>query len=226
MRSRLAILTLTVAVPLAACGGDDGVGLSGDPLSDAEAQALSQVVMSQGLEASQEAEAAAASAARAAGAPAAAVPIEADIDVTAPCILGGEYNVVGSLAGDVTVVDSEVQTLDARYSLQHTHSDCGIPVQAEGSEVEFTLDGHPNVTHTYDILLDAGSSVELTGTIEGAVDWATDDGRSGTCPISFAIDVSGLSLSETTGSLSVALDGIVCGVTISESLTLEPETTV
>lgn len=224
MRSRLAILTLAVAVPLAACGGDDGVGLSGDPLSDAEAQALSQVVMSQGLEASQEAEAAA-SAARAAGSSASAVPFTYDVDVTTSCFLGGTYNVVGTLAGDVTLNGEEIETLDATYSLQHTHSDCGVPVPVEGSEVEFTLDGHPNVTHTYDLSVDSGSSVELAGDIGGALDWATDDGRSGTCPIDFTIDVSGFSLSETTGSLSVAVDGVVCGVSISESLTLEPETT-
>lgn len=224
MRSRLAIFTLAVAVPLAACGGDDGVGLSGDPLTDAEAQALAQVVMSQGLEASQEAEAAA-SAARTAGTSGASVPIEYDVDVTAPCPLGGTYNVAGSLDGDVTFVDAEIQTLDATYSLQHNHSGCGVPVQIDGSEVDFTLDGRPDVTHTYDISVDAGSSLELSGIIQGAVDWATGDGRSGTCPIDFTIDVSGFSLSETTGSLSVAVDGVVCGVSISESLTVEPETT-
>lgn len=224
MRSRLAILTLALAVPLAACGDDNGVGLSGDPLTDAEAQALAQIVMSQGLEASQEAEAAA-SAARAAGTSGAAVPIDAQVDVTTPCILGGTYNVVGSLDGDVTFSGEEIQTLDATYSLQHTHTDCGVPVQVEGSEVEFTLDGHPNVTHTYDISVDSGSSVELAGDIEGAVDWATDDGRSGTCPITIAIDVSGFSLTETTGSLSVGVNGLVCGVSISQSLTVEPETT-
>jgi len=224
MRSRLAMLTLAVAVPLAACGGDDGVGLSGDPLSDSEAQALAQVVMSQGLEASQEAEAAQ-SAARAAGSSTAAIPFSYDLDVTTPCVVGGTFNVVGSVDGDVTFDGEEIQTLDATYSFQHTHSDCAVPVMVEDSEIEFTLDGHPNVTHTYDIIADAGSSVELAGDIDGAVDWATDDGRSGTCPINISIDVAGFSFSETTGTLSVAVDGVVCGVSISESLTVEPETT-
>lgn len=220
MRSRLIILSLAVAVPLAACGGDDGVGLSGDPLTNAEAQALAQIVMSQGLEASEQE--AAATAARAASAPA-AVPVEVHRNVSvenAPCPVDGTFSVSGSLDG---TIDAATEDIDATYTLEHTHSGCVVP--HEGTGLEFTLDGHPSVTHTYDLLVQGGESVDLSGSIEGAVDWATDDGRSGTCPIDFTIDVSGFSLSETTGSLSVSVDGSVCGVDISDSITVEPQTT-
>lgn len=212
MWSRLAMFTLALTVPLVACGGDDGVGFSGDPLTEEEAEAMAQIVMSQGLSASEDAFAAAAPAAVAAS-----IPIDESVEVEAECPLGGSFGVSGSVEGDV---DLELENVDVTYSFVHTHSSCGVP--HEGTGIEFTLDGDPNITHSYDLTVVDGTSAELSGTVGGAVDWATDDGRSGSCPIDIGIDVSGFSLTETqTGSVSVAVDGVVCGAEISRSVNVD-----
>lgn len=218
MRSRLVVLALVSIFSAVACGGDDGVGIEGDSLSQAEAEALAQIVMSQGFSTTPDPTGAPQVASRSVSFDPIGISDEITVE-NLPCPNGGTYSADGSYSG---TVDPDAETLDITYTFVHSHSQCAVPSEEAG--VIFTLDGNPNITHRYDIVVDGGSSVELTGGIEGGLDWSTDDERSGTCPINIDTAVSGFALDGETGSISVDVSGLVCGVEFSRSISVSPAT--
>lgn len=208
MRSRFGIFALVVAFPLVACGGDDGVGLSGDTLTEDEAAALAEYVVGQGLEQGFEGYQTEGTAQAPARVP---FTYEESFSTTAPCPEGGSLAVSASFTatGD-TEVEGDI-TLD--FSLTQTHDDCAVV--PESTDVQFTLNGAPNVSLDFVIEVTNGEEVEAGGDLGGALSWATDDGRTGTCPVDmdYALDVN-----LTTEVGTATLDGTICGVTLSRTI--------
>ena len=125
------------------------------------------------------------------------ITIDYSVDVTSGCPLGGELGVAGSITGSI-----DDQTFAGNLSLDVATSatNCGFL----HDETQFTLNTNP------DLVLSGGFSFaqgELTGqavfTYVGAVQWASDDGRSGSC--SYDVSVT----ADQSGSLVES--GTVCG---------------
>lgn len=211
MRSRLVMFSLFLAVPLVACAGDDGVGPTGDSLTEAEAAALAEYMVGQGLEQGFSGYQGGGTIQSPARAP---FTYEENFSTTVECPLGGTVAVSASFtaSGD-TEVEGDL-TLD--YTLSQTHDDCAVV--PEGTDTEFTLNAlndDPTGTLEFVVELTDGNDVTAEGSLNGAVAWATDDDRSGTCPINldYTLDAD---LSAETGS--AMLTGTICAADISRSI--------
>lgn len=130
------------------------------------------------------------------------------VQFTSPCSMGGTVAVNGQ--GDLTEnTASESVTLSLSTTL--VHSDCVIRHNATGAV--FTLNGAPDldVNLAIEFAGDLGGSGDLLaydGMLDGAVRWATNDGRSGSCPMDLDL--------ELTGDENLQLTGRACGVQVSE----------
>lgn len=209
MRSRLAIFALVAVFPLAACGGDDGVGLDGDPLTEEEAAALAEYVIGSGLEegfsAFEEG--------TQPGAPARIpIQIEDNVSVTVECPIAGTYGVTSEFTASG---DTETQ-ITANFTVTQVHDGC--TVVPENTETQFTLDGIPNVQQSFTVVVSAeAQTIDAEGGIGGGLSWETDDERSGSCPVDLDYEVS---LDGETGAGSATVAGTICGVDLSRSITI------
>lgn len=200
-RTRTPALALALGLALGACSDGPTDIIEGDPLTEAEAAALAEVVAGS-LFTAWEGSASAAPArgpARASG--------TGQINDTFPCELGGSVAVAGSLSFDV---DDDTGDGTIQFSVTTDHDDCAVESE---DGIGFILNGAPNITASFAIVSE-GSSLSFSGNYEGAVAWATDD-KSGRCSIEVDFDLSG-DVTAETGSAS--LTGRVCGVTFDHSL--------
>lgn len=190
---------LAVLVAAAACG-DNATEVVGD-LSQAEAEALAEVVGSTVFASST------GEMPGALGAPA-RVPVSGSesVSATVPCELGGTVGVNGNLeySGDTETV------INATFGLTQVHNGC---VAESQDGIRFTLDGAPNVTSNVSMTM-SENELSMEGTYGGAVDWRTG-GREGTCSldVTLSVDMSGM-----TESGSASMSGTVCGVTFQKSV--------
>lgn len=195
-------VTLAMLVAVAACG-DSATEVVGD-LSQAEAEALAEVVGST-VFSSTTSEMPGTQTAAPARAP---ISGSESVSATVPCELGGTVGVDGNLefSGDTETV------INATFALTQVHNGC---VAESQDGIRFTLDGAPDVTSNVSMTF-SENEISLEGTYGGAVDWSTD-GREGTCPldVSLSVDMSGM-----TESGSVSMSGTVCGVTFQRSVTV------
>lgn len=193
-------VTLAMLVAVAACG-DSTTEVVGD-LSQAEAEALAEVVgstmFSSATSNPPDAQA---------GAPS-RTPVSGSesISGTLPCELGGTVTVSGDLEFSG---DTETQ-VDASYSITQVHDGC---VAASQDGIVFTLDGAPSVSAGLNMSI-SQSSLSMDGGYQGAVDWATDDSE-GTCTVDITLDIEANGLDET---VSASMAGTVCGISISKTL--------
>ena len=91
-----------------------------------------------------------------------------------------------------------------------------------GTGITFTLDGAPDVEVS--IALSTSTSptdfmFELSGSVDGTVQWATDDGRNGTCQMDVALEP--VDDPDALLGLSVTLAGQACGAQIMESFSAD-----
>lgn len=204
-RSTFAML-LTASVGVAACGGDNGTEPTGDPLTQAEAEALAGILMSQSYQGADP------GALPAPGGPQAVpVSIETTVDADVPCELGGGIVVHGTLK---VVGDSEVEGGTIDYVVTQTHRDC--VAQDMESQLTFTLNGAPDMTIELHLTSDPLGALTLGGGISGAIAWATGD-KSGSCGIQLTFSGS---VDSGTGAASSLVSGMVCGATISQEMTV------
>lgn len=207
---KVGLLAIAFSAGLAACG-EDSTGPS-DSLSEAEAQAVAQVLLSQTFEAGDPSSAG--PGAVAAQYPVASAPVEfgSEGDITLPCPLGGSLAVARSLSG---TFDDETGELSFDFSLTSVHQQCAV--QPEELEDVLVLSGAPNLASTLELDQDAQGAVTVAGSIIGAVGWELGD-RAGTCEVS--VNFSGTGTAE--GSASNAVSGSVCGVQFSEESFVGP----
>lgn len=192
-------VALAMLVAVAAC--DSATEVVGD-LSQAEAEALAEVVGATVFSSTSEVP-------EGQGAPARA-PISGSesVSATVPCELGGTVAVTGNMeySGDTET------HVDATFGITQVHDGC-VAESQEG--IRFTLDGAPNVTADVSLSV-SENELSLEGTYGGAVDWSTD-GRQGTCSLDISISVD---LSGTAETGSASMSGTVCGVSFQKSLTV------
>ena len=167
-----------------------------DSLTQEEVLALVEVSMSQGLEVTEK------------GIESKTLTDESfTVQLTTRCPMGGTVAVNGrsEFMGDP---DSE----DVAVSLSMTlvHSDCVI--RHEGTGIAFTLDGAPDLEMGVELSITDDFGLEMSGTVDGTVRWATDDGRSGSCRMDLDIE-AGISPSGFTSTLA----GSACGIQVTES---------
>lgn len=198
-------LALALGVALGACGDDPTDIIEGDPLTEAEAAALAEVVAGSIFATWENSPTPAPSPApaRASG--------SAQVNDEFPCEFGGSVAVSGSLSYDV---DDQTQDGTLQFSVTTDHDDCAVE---SDDGIGFILNGAPNITAAFTIV-SQGNSLSFTGGYEGAVSWATDE-KSGRCSIDVDFDLTG-DVAAETGSAS--LTGRVCGVTFDHSLELTP----
>lgn len=202
-RSKVGILSLLLLTAVAAC--EDSTG-PGESLSQAEAEALASVLLTQALEAGDP---------TTPGAPASAAPVARqvvdfsnEVSVELPCALGG--TVAADVAASGTI-DSQSGAANLQYTSTKTHQSCQVPVDDAGASL--TLDGSPNITSTFQFGSSGTGSFEAGGSIVGSVDWTSGE-RSGSCVVSLEFSGS----SDGQGNLSFSLEGGICSAQVSQQV--------
>jgi hypothetical protein len=203
-RRTIGVLALATSLGLGACG-DSGVDVGTDELTEAEAAAIAQFIMSSTITAANSAQASPE------GPAMAPYNFESDVDFDAPCPLGGSVGVAAhvSLSGD-----TEVQGGVVTMAMTQTHKNC--VGQSEETGQQFTLNGNPDLSAEFSVASDAEGNIDLSGSFQGSLAWETD-GRSGACDISMTFTGSGNQLS---GAGSSSVSGSVCGVSVTEEVAL------
>lgn len=199
MRSSVRILTLSAMVALVGC--DDPVDTSN--LSESQATELAGAVFQQSL-----VDAMAVDWRQPAQAPDGPqlATYTATVAATGSCPLGGDV----ALSGDIDVeTDDETGAGTLDFGLTLVHASC---VVQGGQGTRFTLTGNPNLTLDFTATTDGESFGSFSGSIGGAVDYATE-GDDGTCTITY-----GFSGESSQNGFSFQTDGTVCGHEISRSI--------
>ena len=180
MRTRSLVLLLAAAATLSAC--QDVVGTR-DDLSDLEIDELADVLITTSFDVTGDVAAADASVTSDAGAglalPADPITSHTEFTHTRSCVLGGQRVLEGTRDREW---DRATRTGFSDLSLTKTHQACSRPTRSR--DISITLDGAPNIAvEAHHQWADGRRSGLQTLSMEGAVDWATSDDRSGTCTI-------------------------------------------
>ena len=189
-------LVLSVGLVVASCGGSSTE--PEDTLTGAEALALLEVAMRQGLELTNELDLEMMTALPGGG-----------MQLTVPCTMGGTVAVTAQLS---PVGDPGGESVGVGAAVTLVHSDCAE--RHETSGITFTLDGAPDVEMTIELSISSEFLFGISGTVDGTVRWATGDGRSGTC----ALDVDLGTVNDASGIPTFTLTGRACGSEIMESM--------
>lgn len=190
------ILLLTAA----ACGDDNPTDIiEGDPLTEAEAAALAEVVAGT-LFATYEGGALAAPA-RATG--------SISVNDTFPCEFGGSVDIDGNLTFNI---NDQTQDGTINFDVTQDHNDCAVMSE---DDILFTLNGAPNIMSSFTIVTE-GDFLSFTGGYDGAVAFETGD-KAGTCSLEVDFSLQG---NVATEAGSATLNGRVCGISFSHNLTL------
>ena len=194
MRCIRAGLILGVGVAVASCGGSSTE--PEDSLTGAEALALLEVAMRQGLDLELD--------------PGSVTQLPGGgMQLTVPCTMGGTVRVSAQFS---PVGDPNDDGAGVRTAVTLVHSGC--IERHETSGITFTLDGAPEVEMTIELSISTEFVFGISGTVDGTVRWATDDGRRGSC----ALDVELETVNDASGFPSITLTGRACGADIMESI--------
>lgn len=199
------VLSCAAVLAVAACD-DSATDVLGD-LTEAEAEALAEVVGATVLNGAMGSQ----NTGAATGPQAVVQTYSETVSGTFPCELGGSVGVDGTLNA---TMDDQTGAGTIDFALTQVHDGC---VAESQDGIRFTLDGAPSVSAVLAMeFSEQAGTLAFGGSYTGAVDWATD-GRDGTCSIDveFTADLDG---AMETGSASMS--GTVCGVSFSKSLTI------
>ena len=196
MRQLRAGLVLGIGLAVASCG--DSATEPEDTLTGAEALALLEVAMRQGLELTNDLDLEMMTALPGGG-----------MQLTVPCTMGGTVAVTAQLS---PVGDPGSESVGVGAAVTLVHSGCAERHEASG--ITFTLDGAPDVEMTIELSISSEFLFGISGTVDGTVRWATGDGRSGTC----ALDVDLGTVNDASGIPTITLTGRACGSEIMESM--------
>jgi hypothetical protein len=194
--SRLLPVSAALAVLSAGCGDSIGVGVdSGDPLTDAEVQALLNELgnaigdvgaahMTAPIDGPQLAE----------------INVNQSVDVTTSCQASGTIRVDGDIEG---TVDDETFESDLSLTLTLDFNDCGVPVETN----TITVNGPPGLQYDIDFLI-GQEDFSISGTLKGGFSFSATDLREGSCAVDLDFSAS---YSSGGSSLSSSVTGTVCG---------------
>ena len=189
-------LMLSAGLAVASCG--DSSTEPEDSLTGAEALALLEVAMSPGFELTDDLDPGGVT----------ALPGGA-MELTIPCSMGGTVTVGAQLS---PVGDPVGESVGVGAVATLVHSGC---VEAhETSGITFTLDGAPEVEMTIELSSSPDLLFQISGSVDGTVRWATDDGRRGTCGLDVDLDT----VSDPSGFPNITLTGRACGAEIMVSM--------
>ncbi len=191
-------LAVGLALTLSACG-DDPMGVnSGDELSDAEIQAIFNAFGG----AFDDIDASASVAAPADGIQMAEIHVDQSVNVSAPCDLGGEISLNGSVDG---TVDDETFASDIEMEVGVQFDACAVA----SDQNTLTVDG--DIQFDSHVVL-SETEFSADGSQVGGFEFTTNDGRTGSC----AIDID-FSASYTEGASAQSnVSGTVCGRSASQ----------
>lgn len=177
MRFQSLLTTLLAAVTVVAC--QDVVGADGD-LSGAEVNELAESMIAASFDASsQVAEADASVAEEGLALYQDPITSHTEFTVTRSCVLGGQVVLEGTRDREW---DRATHTGFSDLSMTKTHQDCARPFRRTDAVV--TLNGAPNIAVEAHHEWAGGHRYGLqTLSLDGAIDWATADGREGTCVV-------------------------------------------
>ena len=200
--NRMHVRGAAIALILAAGACDDSPTNVGD-LSQAEAEALAEVVGAQVVNGAFSSRMQGGQA----GPAAAPVSYEESVSFTAEGEMGGTVAVNSDFSGQA---DDETGEGSFSFTLSQIHDGC---VAESEDGIVFTLWGNPSVTAQLDMEV-ADEILSFDGSFDGAVDWETED-REGTCTIdvTFSVDLDG---GMETGAAQ--MQGSVCGIDFSKSV--------
>ncbi|MEJ2203856.1 MAG: hypothetical protein P8170_07085 [Gemmatimonadota bacterium] len=196
-------IVLVATLLLGACGEDPAAVNSGN-LSDAEAAAIAEFLLTSTYTNAY-------SAAQAAPTGPQAVPISGSwqADANVLCPLGGSVDI----SAHITVSgDTEEEGVTIAVDMTEVHNSCGA--EQEGTAIQFTLTGKPNVMASFDAESTTAGDVSVSGTLDGTLDWITANDE-GTCIIDISYTASG---NELAGTAAATLTGSVCGVSVTREL--------
>ena len=197
MRRIRAGLILSVGVAVASCGSSSTE--PEDSLTGAEALALLEVAMNPGLQLTDDV------------LPDSGPDVPGgDLELTVPCSMGGT---VGLTVRFSPPAEPDVDGGGVVVSSTLVHSGC--IERHETSGITFTLDGAPELEMSIELSISTEFVFQISGTVDGTVRWATDDGRNGSCAIDVALEPG----DDPSAILSLTLTGQACGGQIMESFT-------
>jgi hypothetical protein len=197
MRIRKSYLAVLALFGVAACGGDDPLGVnSGDQLTPTEIQslfdAMSAAFASGGVSPS--------APATSSGISLAPIPVDQNFTFSAACPLGGTIGVSGSANGEI-----DDQTLAGDLSMSFTYQINGCVVSS--SDITFTVNHNPAITFGADFVF-TQDQMSIDGSQRGGFEFVSSDGRSGSCAIDLTFSASYNSGTQTS---TASASGTVCG---------------
>ena len=200
MKSTVRYLAMATMLSMAACGSDDSV--TPGNLTQAEVEELATAIFSQSFF-----DAMTLNYGPGAQSPEgpALAQYTTTVETTGQCPMGGQVAIDAFVDVDQND-DTGAGTID--FSVELIHAAC--VVQGDMG-TQFTLNGDPNLLFDFLMSSDAQENVTFSGSISGAVAWATSD-REGSCTIGY--EFSGNS---SQNGFSFQTNGSVCGTQFSES---------
>lgn len=200
-----AAIALVAVLGLGACGDDPAVVNTGN-LSEAEASAIAEFLLT-----STYTNAYAAAQPAPTGPQAVPFTFSSQTDVNVPCPMGGTVDI----SANITVSgDTEMEGGSISVDMTEVHNSCSA--EQDGTGIQFTLTGNPNVTSSFDADSGATGDVSVTGTMDGTLAWQTAN-DSGTCVIDISYSASG---NEVTGAATATVTGSICDVSVSQSVSI------
>jgi len=196
-------LALVAVLAVGACG-DDPAAVNTGNLSDAEAAAIAEFLLT-----STYTNVYAAAQPSPTGPQAVPFSFSSQTDVSAPCPLGGTVDI----SANITISgDTEVEGGTIAADMTEVHNSCWA--EQEGTGIQFTLSGKPNVVASFDADSNAAGDVSVSGSLDGVVNWETASDK-GTCVIEMSYSASG---NQLTGAATATVTGSVCGMSVSQEV--------
>ncbi len=198
-----AAIALAASMLLGGCG-DDPASVNTGNISEAEASAIAEFLLT-----STYSNAYAAAQPAPTGPQAVPFTFSSQTDVTVPCPLGGTVDV----SAHITVSgDTEVEGGSISADMTEVHNSC--QGEQDGTGIQFTLTGNPNLVSAFDAESSTAGDVTVTGSLDGTLDWETAN-DTGTCVIDIEYSASG---NEVTGAATATVTGFVCGMSVTQSV--------
>ena len=192
---------LSIALAAASCGGESSTEPDDDTPTGEEALALLEVAIGQGF----------VLAGDVTSGSEIMTPDGVVLQFMAPCAMGGTVAVDAQASFIGEPDDESAESAGMELSVTLVHSGC--TERHEGTGIAFTLDGAPELEVSIELSFSAELMVAISGTVDGTVRWATEDGRSGSCTMDVGIE----SVDDPDALLSLTVAGQACGVQIMQS---------
>ena len=200
MRRIPAGLLMGVALATASCG-ESTTEPGGDALSADEALALIEVAMGQGFTLAGDVTSGSE----------VVTPEGVTLQFMAPCTIGGTVAVDAEAGFVGGPGEQNPEGAGVRLEATLVHSDC--TETHAGTGFVFTLDGAPDLDITIELLYSENFAPTISGSLDGTVRWATEDGRSGSCSVDIRIEP----LDDPDAFLGLSVSGQACTAQIMES---------